>query len=260
MTQYSVLFDIGNTSIKIGFADGREVRAAYSLPTDARNTGDGFGVALEGVRRLMGVEIAAMEACVASSVAPAITPLVRHAVNRFWAKDLLLAPEDLPIPLENRYANPYEVGADRLVGAYAARYLLPDFPSIISVDYGTATTFDCVTGNTYLGGLICPGLLSSLEALASRTAKLPHIALNVEDGEPVVGRSTAVSINHGFVFGFADMTVGVCERLARTMEGPVAVIATGGFAKSLANVVSIFDAVRPDLLLEGLRLLYYSRK
>jgi type III pantothenate kinase len=260
MIHYSVLFDIGNTNIKIGFADGSGIRASYTLPTERRDTGDGLGVALEGLRRHTGVEIEALEACLASSVAPAMTPLVRDAVARFWGRKLLLAPEDLPIPLENRYATPTEVGADRLVGAYAARRLIPDAPSIISVDYGTATTFDCVSGTAYLGGLICPGLLSSLEALALRTAKLPHIALAVDGSEPVVGRSTTVSINHGFVFGFAEMTAGLCKRLAETMEGPVRVIATGGFAKSLAAVVSCFDSVRPDLLLEGLRLLYYERR
>lgn len=258
MTHYSALFDIGNTNIKIGFADADGIRASYSLPTEQRDTGDGFGLALEGLRRHMGIPVDAVEACVGSSVAPAMTPLVRHAVQRFWGRDLLLAPEDIAIPLENRYANPQEVGADRLVGAYAARCLCPDVKSIISVDYGTATTFDCVTDSTYLGGLICPGMLSSLEALATRTAKLPRIALNVDDEEPVVGRSTSVSINHGFVFGFADMTAGLCKRLAESLEGPVAIVATGGFAKGLASVVPLFDYVRPDLLLEGLRLLYYS--
>ena len=260
MTLYCALFDIGNTNIKIGFADAGGIKASYALPTERRDTGDGLGIALDGLRRHMELEPDQIEACIASSVTPAMTPLIRDAISRFWGKKLLLAPGDIPIPLENRYANQYEVGADRLVGAYAARQLITDKPSIISVDYGTATTFDCVSGNTYLGGLICPGVLSSLEALALRTAKLPHIALNVDDEEPVVGRSTAVSINHGFVFGFAAMTNGLCKRLAETMEGPVAVIATGGFAKSLAAVVSCFDYVRPDLLLEGLRLLYYTGK
>ena len=267
MTRYSVLFDIGNTNIKIGFANSVSILASYSLPTEYRNTGDGLGVALEGLRRHldagsgMGLDFGldGMDACVGSSVAPAMTPLVQYAIKRFWGKNLILVPEDIPVPLENRYANPYEVGADRLVGAYAARCLLPDARSLISVDYGTATTFDCVTDNIYLGGLICPGLLSSLEALASRTAKLPRIALNVEDGGPVVGRSTDVSINHGFIFGFADMTAGLCRRLTESMEGPVSVVATGGFAKSLASVVTLFDHVRPDLLLEGLRLLYYTK-
>lgn len=254
-----VLFDIGNTNIKIGFAGDTGITSQFSLPTDGRQTADGLGLALVGLCRHVALDPDAIEACVASSVAPAVAQLVRSACRRFLGKEVLFAPEDIAIPLENRYERPQEVGADRLVGAYAARRLMPDAVSIISVDYGTATTFDCVTGDTYLGGLICPGVLSSVEALSSRTAKLPHIALDIGSPDPSIGRSTAESINHGFVFGFATMTEGLCARLAQTLPGPVRVIGTGGFAQSLARVATCFDLVRPDLLLEGLRLLYAER-
>lgn len=256
MSITTLLFDIGNTNIKIGFAGNTGIMAQYTLPTDSRQTADGIGLALEGLCRHMGVAPESLEACVASSVAPVIAHLVRKACKTFLGRTVLFAPEDLPIPMENRYARPQEVGADRLVGAYAARRLMPEAKSIISVDYGTATTFDFVTGDVYLGGLICPGVYSSVEALASRTAKLPHIALDIDAQEPAIGRSTTDSINHGFVFGFAAMTEGLCARLAKTLPGPLEVIATGGFAASLARVTSCFTHIRPDLLLEGLRILY----
>ena len=258
MKKYTLLFDIGNTSIKIGFASREKLHAAFAIPADRRATGDAVGLTLENLLRHREVARSAIEACIASSVAPAITAFVRHACARFFDIPLQLAPEDLPIPLENHYANPAEVGADRLVGAFAARRLFPDTASIICVDYGTATTFDCVSGNAYLGGLICPGLLSSMDALSSRTAKLPHIALSIDENAPVFGRSTAMSINHGFVFGFGAMTEGLCRRLAANLPQPLKIVATGGFAQSLSLVVSCFDTVRPDLLLEGLRILYYE--
>ena len=119
-----------------------------------------------------------------------------------------------------------------------------------------ATNFDCVTGNAYLGGLICPGVMSSLGALATRTAQLPRIALTAHADVPIVGRSTVTSLNHGFLFGFASMTEGLYARLTKTLEGPVAFVATGGFAPDVARVVDCFDLVRPDLVLEGLRLLW----
>lgn len=256
MPMTNLLFDIGNTNIKIGFADASGIRAQFTIPTDSRQTADGIGLALAGLCRHMRVEPDRIDVCVASSVAPVIAHLVRKACQTFLGRTVLFAPEDIAIPLENKYARPQEVGADRLVGAYAARRLMPEARSIISVDYGTATTFDFVTDNTYLGGLICPGVYSSVEALASRTAKLPHIALDIDASEPVVGRSTAESINHGFVFGFAAMTEGLVARLAKTMPGPVKTVATGGFAQSLSRVTTCFTMVRPDLLLEGLRLLY----
>jgi len=260
MTITTLLFDIGNTNIKIGFADDTSVFAQFTLPTDRRQTADGLGLALSGLCQHMNVASTQIEACVASSVAPVISHLVRKACLTFLGKEVLLAPEDIAIPLENKYARPQEVGADRLVGAYAARRLMPEAKSIISVDYGTATTFDFVTEDTYLGGLICPGVYSSVEALAARTAKLPHIALDIDATEPAVGRSTAESINHGFVFGFAAMTEGLCARLAKTLPGPVEIVATGGFSQSLARVTSCFTLVRPDLLLEGLRLLYKEQR
>jgi len=258
MKKRILLFDIGNTNIKIGFAGPGIVYAAFAIPADRRATGDAVGLALENLLRHMGISRSDVEACVGSSVAPAMTALIRHACARFLDLPLQLAPEDIPIPLENRYAMPAEVGADRLVGAFAARRLFPDAAAIISVDYGTATTFDCVNGNAYLGGLICPGVFSSMDALASRTAKLPHIALSVDENAPVFGRSTTMSINHGFVFGFGAMTEGICRRLAANLPQPLKIVATGGFAQSLSLVVSCFDAVRPDLLLEGLRDLHYE--
>jgi type III pantothenate kinase len=260
MTTYTLLFDVGNTNIKFCPATSEALGASFALPSAESECGDLIGLHLDVLLRRQQITPDRIEACIASSVVPALTLPLRHACRRFLDRDLLLAPEDLPIPLENRYASPSEVGADRLVGAFAARRLLPSAPSIISVDYGTATTFDCVSGNAYLGGLICPGVLSSATALASRTAKLPHIGLDVDDIRPEVGRSTVMSINHGFVFGFAAMTEGLCRRLAEPLAGPVSVIATGGFAGSLAKVVRCFDALRPDLLLEGLRLLYYESK
>jgi type III pantothenate kinase len=249
-------FDIGNTNTKIGLGVGDSPIVSYVLPSDERQTADQFGLILLDILRHMQCKPSELAACVASSVVPALSLVIKTACERFLGKRLLCAPEDLPIPLENRYALPHEVGADRLVGAYAARRLFPAAASIISVDFGTATTFDCVEGNAYLGGLICPGIHSSASALASRTAKLPSISLELKDRRPAPGRSTATSLNHGFIFGFAAMTEGLTARLARGMQNPVTVVGTGGFAAALAQVADCFHAVRPDLLLEGLRLLY----
>ena len=129
-------------------------------------------------------------------------------------------------------------------------------PSVISVDFGTATTFDCVSGNTYLGGLICPGLFSARTALAANTAKLPRISLEMTESEVRIGSNTITSMNHGFLFGFAAMTEGLCERLKAQLPGPVFVVGTGGAARDLSRICRAFDTVRPDLILEGLRLLW----
>ncbi|MDR1360429.1 MAG: type III pantothenate kinase [Deltaproteobacteria bacterium] len=256
----AILFDIGNTNIKVGLCSGEGRPASYTLPSDSRQTGDSLGLALLGILGHAGWSPAEVEDCVGSSVAPAISLLVRTACRRYLGRPLRLAPEDIPIPLENRYPRKHEVGSDRLVGAFAARRLYPEAAAIISVDFGTATTFDCVRGNAYLGGLIGPGILSSAEALASRTAKLPRISLEVESDLLMPACSTVTSLNHGFVFGFAAMTEGLTARLRRSLPEPVVVVGTGGLVQTLAMVSRCFDAVRPDLLLEGLRLLLAEEK
>lgn len=261
---YALLIDIGNTSLKIGIASTERLLTSYTLPTDTTQSGDSLGLQIAFLLDHAGVcldpkgatDRIRPTACVVSSVVPGMIPLVRQACERYLHLSPLFAHRDLQIPLENHYERPNEVGADRLVGAFGARRLFPDSRSVVSVDYGTATNFDCVTGNAYLGGLICPGVMSSLGALATRTAQLPRIALSTHSEAPIVGCSTVTSLNHGFLFGFAAMTEGLYQRLTSTLEGPVSFVATGGFAPDVARVVHCFDLVRPDLVIEGLRILW----
>jgi type III pantothenate kinase len=262
MSQRIFLFDVGNTNVKIGIADESAVRHLYVLPTDPACTADSIGLRLAEVARHAGLDPAAgqVEACVACSVVPAMDPLLRDACARFLGARALFAPNDVPVPLHNRYERPGEVGADRLVSAFAARALV-DAPAHIVVDFGTATTFDCVRGEDYLGGLICPGVLSSARALAGQTAKLPQVSLELPEDQdgPAIGRSTSQSLNQGFVYGFAAMVDGLVDRLQPKVGGNAAVVATGGFAARIAAVCARLDHVFPGLLLEGLRLLYTRR-
>ncbi len=232
-----LLFDIGNTSIKVGLANECRVLTSYTLPANAGHTPDSLGLTL-------------------------LAPLVGREADAPTYLDcpLYCAPDDLPIPLENRYERPSEVGADRLVGAFAARRLCPDAASLLVVDFGTAVTFDCVSGQTYLGGLIFPGPATALAALSREAAKLPRVNLDISAREPAPGRDTATSIQHGLVFGFVCMVEGLSQRLRRQMPDPVRVLATGGFATSIARVSPVFDEVLPALLLEGLRRLYYETR
>jgi len=252
-----LLLDIGNTNTKVGVADESGLAEAYVLPTDAFGTADALGFRLREIldrQNLSEGDISAVAAC---SVVPSVSSLLRQASTRFFGCQALFAPEDLPLAIENRYARPKEVGADRLTAAFAARSLNPA-KNLIIIDFGTATTFDVVSENAYLGGLICPGLLSSAKGLATLTAKLPQITLEIDSQELEIGRSTAQSLNQGLIFGFAAMAEGLCGRLKEVLGGDASVIATGGFAENIAQVCRGIDMVRPDLLLEGLRLVYYK--
>ena len=249
-----VLLEIGNTNIKIGICTAEKLLCSYALPTDTGITADLLGLRLLEVLQHSRVDVQELGDCVASSVVPSINPLARRACKRFLGQPVCFLAEDVDLPLENHYQNPREVGSDRLVASYAARVLYPEPASLISVDLGTATTFDCISGNAYLGGLICPGLLSSARNLAMRTAKLPQITLELDESEPLIGVNTSTSLNHGFIFGFAAMSEGLTARLGKLLPQPLEVIATGGFAVTVAGAADCFDHVRPDLLLDGLRL------
>ena len=255
-----LLFDIGNTGIKVGLASESTVLTSYTLRTDAGQTADDAGLKLLGLMRHANLPPEALHACVACSVVPNRNHIMREMCRRYFHRELLFAPEDIPVPLLNHYERPSEVGADRLVGAYAARKLIPEATSLICVDFGTALTFDCVTQNAYLGGLIFPGVHTAALALAGNTAKLPDVSLEFDDAAPVPGRSTATSISHGIVFGYAALVEGLCARLSSQLAPPVATLATGGFAAEIHKITPCFSRLAPGLLLEGLRLLYLENK
>jgi type III pantothenate kinase len=255
-----LLFDIGNTAVKIGLADGRCVLSSYTLRADAGQTADSLGLTLLSVLGHASVVPDSLDACIVSSVVPVFDPLLREAAARYIGRPLYRVPEDMPVALDNRYERPAEVGADRLVGAFAARRLYPGADSLIVVDFGTAVTFDCVSGQAYLGGLIFPGPLTAMTALSREAAKLPRVNLDVCAHTLEMGRDTATSIQHGLIFGFVSVVEGLTRRLARRLPGKTLVLGTGGFAESIAGVSQVFDHVLPALLLEGLRLLYYDRQ
>ncbi len=250
-----LLFDIGNTNTKIGVVRGGEIIGAYSLPTHAEATADAWGLRIMQILGLHGLRAGEIKAWIVASVVPPVSMLLRKAGERFCGCPVRFVPEDLPLPLENRYGRPNEVGADRLVGAFAARRLYAA-ASLIIIDFGTATTFDCVSNNAYLGGLICPGLHSAVAALATKTAKLPSISLDQIPDAPTIGQSTSESLRHGVVFGFAAMVDGLCSRLKAQLPGPVEVTATGGPAATLLPVCASIDHYCPDLLLQGLLRAY----
>ena len=255
-----LLADIGNTNIKIALATPRDLGETYILPSRMPYTPDSLGLALLHLLSHRNTAAGGLSGCAFCSVVPEIDPLFRQACERFLGKEPRAFPSGFSLDMENRYENPQEVGADRLLAAFAARRLFPGPSSLISVDFGTATTFDCVAGNAYLGGLICPGVLSSHSALVGNAAKLPRISLEVRGAAPLPGRRTAISIDHGFAFGFAAMTEGLCRRLKEQLPAPTEVVATGGFAVDLARVCTAFDHLRPDLILDGLRLAWMENQ
>jgi type III pantothenate kinase len=261
MNETLVLLDVGNTTMGVAVSRGGQ-RAVYVLPTPAADTPDALGLRITGILDREGVAPGQVAAWVAASVVPHLEETLARACARYGNSRLLMVPGDIPLLLENRFQRPQEVGADRLVTAFAA-HRLHQAPGVVVVDFGTATTFDCVEGAAYLGGLICPGVRSAAASLFQATAKLPQATLRLEEAELPgqelpIGRSTAQSLNLGLSHGFAAMTEGLVGRLKRQMPADTVVVATGGFAPAMARLTDVFDQVREDLLFHGLETAYHE--
>ena len=158
-------------------------------------------------------------------------------------------------PLQLDVDEPHNVGADRALNAIAAHAKYPG--DLLVIDFGTATTFDVVNSSgAYTGGIIAPGINLSLDALVSAAAKLPRIAIEAPETDNVIGRTTVSQMTIGIYWGYVAMLEGLAERIKREIGRPVTVVATGGLATLFDKHTNVFDAIEPDLTIQGLSLLY----
>jgi type III pantothenate kinase len=246
--------DVGNTNTVVGFYEADRLVAQFRLASHRTSTSDEVACLLEGLMRMEGIAVGAVDSAVLASVVPPLTAVFAGWAER-WLKvvPLIVGPEtDTGITV--LYTSPRDVGADRIVNAVAGHVRHPGADLVI-VDFGTATTFDAVTAaGEYLGGVIVPGVTVSLDALFLRTAKLPRVDVVRPDG--VIGRDTVHSIQSGAYFGYLSMVEGLVTRMKSELHAPVRVLATGGLAPLLCGESTSIDQVIPDLTLEGLRLIW----
>ena len=251
--------DIGNTNVTLGLFRAGALVARRRAATDARASADEFEALLETLLRLDDASLADVSGIAVASVVPAVTASAEAVAARRERPLLLATAGTVPIPI--RVDRPQEVGADRLVNALAVQRL-HGTPAVV-VDFGTATTFDCVAADgAYVGGAIAPGLELGLEALAARTAKLPRIELRAP--ERAIGRDTISAMQSGTVFGYQALASGLLARIRTELAeasgiGPadVCAILTGGLsAAPWAAELEGIDAIDPDLTLKGLAMLH----
>lgn len=250
--------DIGNTNIVLGVYRRQELLHHFRLSTARQSTVDEYGVLIHNLFHMSGISVKDIEGVIISSVVPPLVQVIVEMCVKYIGKDPLLVGPGIKTGLNLRYENPREVGADRIVNAVAAieQYKCP----LVVVDFGTATTFDCIdAGANYLGGAIVPGLGISTEALYQRASKLPRIEL--EKPKKVIGRNTVHAMQAGIIFGYAGQVEGIVRRIKVEMNAPqLKVIATGGLASLIAGETEAIDEVNPMLTLEGLRIIYDRNK
>jgi type III pantothenate kinase len=251
--------DIGNTNLTTGVFRAGALLATRRAATNARGTTDELEVLLDGLLRLDGFGLADVEAIALASVVPTVSGAVETIAARRDQPLVVAGPGTIPLPI--RVDRPGEVGADRLVNALAAGRLYGT-PAVV-VDFGTATTLDCIAADgAYVGGAIAPGLELGLEALSARTAKLPRIELRAPDR--AIARDTVSAMQSGTIFGYQALATGLLRRVRDELADAngvrpdeVHAILTGGlsaapWAKSLEGV----EAIDPELTLKGLAILH----
>lgn len=252
--------DVGNTNIVLGIFDlageGRGLVHSWRLATSRERTVDEYGLSSLALLRHHGLDPSQIDHVVISSVVPPLHPVLDAWIRVYFQAQPLWIEPGIKTGLKVLLDNPGELGADRIVNAVAGLELFG--APLIAVDFGTATTFDIVNERReYLGGIICPGLKISAEALFQRASRLPRV--EIAEPERLVGRSTIQAMQSGLFYGYVGQVDGILERLRRDHPDSK-VVATGGLAGVIAPSSRFIEHVAPDLTLEGLRILWLKNR
>lgn len=256
-----LVVDIGNTNTSVGIFDygGAEGNLAqhWRISTHREQTSDELSITLNALFEQEQRNAREVTDVILSSVVPPLVPVWERACTKLFDRRPQVVGPGMKTGMPLRYENPREVGADRIVNAVAAFEVYGG--PIIAVDFGTATTFDVVSGaGEYLGGVICPGIHVSMEALFERASKLHRV--EIARPKAVIGKTTTGALQSGLLYGYAGMVDAMVARIRDELGHPARVIATGGLARRIGEESEAISEVVPFLTLDGLRILYQKNR
>jgi len=240
--------DVGNTETVFGLYEGEELGERWRIATEAQRTGDELGALLADFLDLDAID----GICLSSSV-PRLVREYEHVAER-WAKArLLVLGPGVATGIALQYDDPRELGSDRIANSVAARELYG--APVIVVDFGTSTNFDIVgPGGEFVGGVLAPGIETSMEALFRRAARL--VKVDYVEPPQVIGKTTEQALRSGLVYGFAGQVDGIVDAIRGQLGVEAKAVATGGLADLIVPHSRTVSEIKPFLTLEGLRLIW----
>ena len=254
-----LVIDVGNSNVSLGLFDYRsdakrgELSQHWRIGTHHEQTSDEVALTLTALFQHEGRNAAEVDDVIICSVVPPLLPIWERVSTKLFDRPVLVVGPGIRTGMPVRYENPHEVGADRIVNSVAA-YEFFGGP-VIAVDFGTATTFDCVSvKGEYVGGAIFPGIHTSMEALFERASMLHQV--EIARPKSVIGKTTTAAIQSGLLYGYAGMVDSMVGRIRGELGDEARVVATGGLAQRVANESETIERVEPFLTLEGLRLIF----
>lgn len=250
-------FDIGNTHTVVGCFKGDELIAHWRITSEMARTEDELGVLLHYFFLMENLKIEDVKGVCISSVVPDLTVIYQYLSRRYFHKEPLVVNASLNLGMQIKYKIPAAVGADRLCNAVAGihKYGTP----VMIVDFGTATTIDCINSHgDYLGGIIAPGIMTSIDALHIKAAKLPRVSFEFPDH--FIGQTTEESIQSGVFWGTVFMIEGLIDKIKDELGANSRVIATGGLANKIIEHTNCIEKIDPFLSLEGMLHIYKHNK
>ena len=247
--------DVGNTNIVLGVFEGDRLVESWRLATLRERTADEIGIWVGQLFQHRAIDVNRVHGIVMASVVPPLTGTLMAMAQRYFGMTPLNVDHTVDTGMPLLYTHPAEIGADRIVNAVAAYRTYGRGLPLIVVDFGTATTFDAVSANgEYLGGVICPGVQISADALFQRAARLPKV--DVRKPCDVIGKSTVGAMESGLYYGYVSLVDGLVRRMTRELGDRAMCVATGGLASMIAPDVPLIEHVDPDLTLQGLRMVW----
>jgi type III pantothenate kinase len=252
-----LVVDVGNTNTVLGLFDGEDLVHDWRIRTVVDHTVDEYGMLIYNLYKSSKIGSKKISHIIISCVVPPMLNILEPLCEKYFHLKPLIVGPGVKTGMPIYYDNPKEVGADRIVNAVAAYEKYKR--DLIIVDFGTATTFDYVSGKgEYMGGCIAPGIMISSEALFERAAKLPRVELSKP--RAIIAKDTVSSMQAGIMYGYAGLVDGIVGRMMAEVKGNPMVIATGGLAKIVAPETKTIEVVDDMLTLEGLRLIHLRNK